>query len=110
MKKSCAAAALAAFAIAGCKDAPTAPVVTTLQYSVTSPFCGPITYTIQFSIDSVAIGSEQLKHGQSSKIYDVSPGKHRIGARIVNWSISLDTTITLTAGQSYSRVIDLYCS
>lgn len=113
MQKHATTTALAALAVAGCNDAPTAstaPMSSNLQHTLTSPFCGPITYTIQFSIDGVSIGSEMLQHGQASKVYHVSPGPHLIGARIVNWSVSRDTTATLTVGQGLNRVIDLYCS
>ena len=113
MRKFLAPAATVVLAVAGCKDVPTAgtaPTASALHYTVTSPFCGPVTYTLQFSVDGVSIGSELLKHGQASKVYEVSPGKHLIGARVVNWSLSLDTTVTIASGQSFNRVIDLYCS
>lgn len=101
---------LAALGLLACAEAPTASTPSSVQYAVTSPFCGPITFTIQFSVDGVVIGSEQLKHGQTSKLYDVSPGRHTLGARIVNWSLTMDTTLTLVSGRSFTRELDLYCS
>ena len=99
--------------VAGCKASPTAPATTataTVRYTVTSPFCGPNTYIIDFSADNMQLGIESIKDKGTSKTYTLSVGRHVIGAYIENWKLSFDTVVTLTAGQTFVRDANLYCS
>ncbi|MEP6766336.1 MAG: hypothetical protein ABJB66_18635 [Gemmatimonadaceae bacterium] len=112
MNYLCTAFAAALIATVGCKDNPTAsaPATATVRFTITSPFCGPNSYTIDFAADSIALGTEAIKDKGTSKTYTVSTGRHVLGAYIQNWHLSFDTTVTLTAGQTLVRDINLYCS
>jgi hypothetical protein len=109
-----AALALAVFTLAACKDNPTSPAAAagtaTVRFTVTSPYCSAIAYTVDLSADSTQLGVESIKDKGTSKTYTVSTGRHVLGAYIENWKLSFDTVVTLTAGQTFVRDVNLYCS
>ena len=97
-------------AFTGCKDSPTSTGVATVRYKITSALCGGTVFTMLFSADSTALGTELLTDRQSSKEYTVPFGRHVVGAYVQNWHKPFDTVVVLAAGQTFVRDIDLYCS
>ena len=102
--------ALGALSLGACTDVPTVTALSAVQYSIASPLCGGSAFTFVFSADGTALGTESLKNGQLSKVYMLTSGTHVISAPFASASVSLDTTVTLVAGKSFNRVVEMYCS
>jgi len=96
--------------VACSSDSP--PDVTSVQFLVQSPFCGAHDYGVQFSIDSVLVGTDTLKDKQTSTLFLTAPGAHHLGARLTTVfpGLMMDTLVTIPAGTVFTQVFDIYCS
>lgn len=89
------------------------PPASTVEFRVESPFCGPSAYPLRLSIDSVVVGTDTLRDGQTSPRFATTPGQHRLGAAVTGGTFSgfaLDTAVTLRADTVFTEVVNLYCS
>ncbi len=85
---------------------------TSVQFLVQSPFCGAHDYGMVFSIDSVQVGVDTLKDKERSQQFVVTPGAHRLNARLttVFTGLRMDTLVTVPADTVFTQVFDIYCS
>ena len=98
-------------ALAACSTV--TPKETSVQFLVLSPFCGPNSYSIRFSIDSVLVGTDTLKDKESSPRFVTTPGGHRLNARVTAapfTGLTMDTLVTVPADTVFTQVFDIYCS
>ena len=93
--------------VLSCKD-PTAPKVAKVQWKLDSPLCGSLTF--RFAIDHVDVDSIQLYHDHTSPAYSTSAGTHAVTTLFPNGIVFRDTTVTLKAGETYTDVVEFYCS
>ena len=64
-------------------------------------------------IDGTLVARDTMFSDRLSAAYPVTPGRHVIGARAVFFKNEIpfpDTTVTLEAGASLTRVLPFYCS
>ena len=87
----------------------TAPSAAYVQFRSDAPFCGPFLYT--FTIDGKTVGTERLKHDQTSSPYATVAGTHRLSAKLDGIvTPTPDTTVVLRGGETFTRVLPFYCS
>ena len=82
-----------------------------IYYKTDAPLCGYL--TIEKVIDGAVVARDTMSSGRLSAAYKVTPGSHAIGARAVFLTNAIpfrDTTVTLEAGASLTRVLPFYCS
>jgi hypothetical protein len=101
-----------AFVVAGAAcGGPTEPAAAFVRFTSDSPFCGGMPFTYKFVLDGRVLGTERLKHAQVSQAYETTPGTHIVTALFDGTINSVpDTTITLRAGETFTRVLSFYCS
>ena len=69
--------------------------------------------TIEKVIDGAVVARDTMSNDRLSVAYTVTPGSHVVGASAVFLNNSIpfrDTTVTLEAGASLTRVLPFYCS
>ena len=101
--------AIALLALGGCRAV--SPESAHIYYKTDAPFCGYL--TIEKVIDGTVVARDTMSSGRLSAAYQVTPGSHVIGARVAFLTSSIpfpDTTVTLEAGASLTRVLPFYCS
>ena len=80
-------------------------------FKTDAPFCSPL--LIEKVIDGVVAARDTMRNGQASAAVIVAPGRHVLGARVISFSVQIpfnDTTVTLAANESFTRVLPFYCS
>jgi hypothetical protein len=112
-------AVLGVVGIAACGGAPTEPRPT-VSFTIDAPFCGGPRLLVQFSIDSVIIGTDSLnlftasRPGNLSQPFTTTVGTHTLGARVIgsflnNYSWP-EKKVKLSAGQTFTDSLPFYCS
>ena len=103
-------------ALAACSgtDQMTAPPQ--VRFVLNAPLCGTV-FPVQFSIDSVPVGTDTLRVNVSSQrlqsnLFPVSPGMHVLGARTFGAYVYVwrDTVVTAAAGTTAFDTLPFYCS
>ena len=98
-----------ALLVAGCGT--TGPDSARIYFKTDAPFCSRL--IIDKKIDGAVRARDTVSSGQLSLPYSVTPGQHAIGASaifpggVIPWP---DTTVTLSAGDTVTRVLPFYCS
>ena len=100
---------LATVAVLSCRDA-TAPATAFIQFKVDAPFCGGSPIPVRFSVDHVVIGTEMLRHGQTSQQFRTTAGPHGISTSVYTAPFTSDSTVTLPAGGTMTYPVSVYCS
>ena len=102
--------ALLLLCLAACTSS--TPKATSVQFLVQSPFCGPHDYAMQFSIDSVLVGTDTLKDKETSAQFPTTSGVHRLGARLTTVfpGLKMDTVVIIPADTVFTQIFDIYCS
>ena len=101
--------AIALLALGACRAV--TPESARIFYKTDAPFCGYL--IIDKVIDGTRVARDTMFSDRLSAGYSVTPGSHVIGARVVflNGAIPFpDTTVTLEAGATLTRVLPFYCS
>jgi hypothetical protein len=80
-----------------------------VQFRMESQTCGgPISF--QFSIDQVPVGTESLRDRQTSAAYPTAAGQHAFRVAWVGGSFVHDELATVRAGETFTVIVNPYCS
>lgn len=86
--------------------APTPPVVAYTRWTVDAQSCTGAD-AISLFVDGAVVGSETLAAGGSSKLYQIQPGSHLIGAteaRVGGFVWPSQTTF-ISSGQTFTQIL-----
>lgn len=98
---------------AGRVTSSTAPSAT-VRFVIVAPLCSSVV-PVEFSIDRQRVGADTFRVDVNSphtvsQPFTVSPGRHTVGARVVNGHIWPDTSVTVAAGAGLLDSLPFYCS
>lgn len=99
--------------LAGCGDEAAAPHATVF-FMLDAPLCSSA-IVARFSIDGVTVGSDTFRvrlppDDTVSQGFETRAGTHTLGAEAVGGLVWPDTTVRLTAGETFQRLLPFYCS
>jgi hypothetical protein len=95
--------------IVACHHA-TAPGRGLVKFQIDAPFCGGTPNSYRFVLDGAVLGTETLKHGESSQSYPAPAGQRSVRALLNGTAVLQDTTVTIRANQTVVDQVGLYCS
>lgn len=102
--------AVVAVVLAAACHRSTAPETASIRFVLDAPFCGGTPYALDLIVDARVVGTETLRHGQTSGAYAVPAGRHALGGRLAGHAFAPDTTLTLRGGTTFTDTLSLYCS
>jgi hypothetical protein len=99
--------------LTGCGDDAAAPHAT-VYFVLDAPLCSSV-IEARFSIDGVTVGSDTFRvrlppDDTVSAAFQTRAGTHILGAEVVGGLVWADTTVRLTAGETFERLLPFYCS
>jgi hypothetical protein len=79
-----------------------------------APLCS-LQLPVQFWIDGIPVGADAFRvrlppNDTTSAGFRTAPGTHSLGARVVGGLVWPDTTVTLSPGEVFTRLLPFYCS
>jgi hypothetical protein len=111
--------ALGVVGLVACGGAPTEPRPI-VSFTIDAPYCGGPKLFVQFSIDSVIIGTDSLNLGMASRPGNLSQpftatvGTHTVSARVIGTFLNNyswpEKKMKLSAGQAFTDSLPFYCS
>jgi hypothetical protein len=93
---------------------PAAPAAA-VTFELDAPLCSSV-IPVELSIDGALVATDTFRVHLGNahtvtRAFSVSAGSHLLGARTVGgWYVWPDTSVTLGAGQSFTRSLGFYCS
>lgn len=110
--RSALAAALAATGITAC--ASTTSPRATVSFAIDAPLCSSV-LPVEFSIDGQRVGTDTFRVAVSnahttSRAFSVSPGRHLLGAHVINGFVWPDSSVAVSAGTAVYFSLPFYCS
>lgn len=100
-------------AYAACTD-PLTPTTSTIYFELDAPLCSSL-LPMEFKIDDALVGVDtfRVNYGPNhtkSRAFSVSPGSHKLGARVADGYVWPDTIVQLNAGAAFTDSLPFYCS
>ena len=91
----------------GCSSSNAPPATATVQFAYVNRLCPGTIITLQFLLDNVAVDTETMRDGQTSRAHVTSAGPHVLGAHLPSAGLRIvpDTTVNLNAGEAFTRQV-----
>ena len=114
-ERRCAAVAAGlTIALCACQSSTLTERSSTLQFVLVAPLCSS-TLPVEFSVDNQVVGVDTFRvmlpsAHTVSRAFDVPPGPHLVGARVVGGYVWAPRSLSIAPGAAVVDSLPFYCS